>query len=566
MVRAKGISAFGAALAISGAVCGVTAAPGDSATAKDAQVAVHASAFRGFTGAGTRVRAVFSAYDSQPTGGSRGGGGQGNGGGGGQGNAGGGGQGNPSSSASPSDQGSGPSPQTGGGQGSQGSQGDPGATRGSGSNGSGSAGSVGSSGAGGNPTGGDSGRGGSPSGGAVGGGTGGSTGNSGQGTSGSGTVQPGNSAAASGGGATSSGSSSSSGQGRCTTSCNTPEQAPPGVASFTPTSGNASTGLTSTSSAPTSSTTPGSATTTTPKKTTQPASSPKKITSTSTIGSPRRRSGTHHSAGPATRAGATAGGRRSVAPASAAPLAALLGSVPISSPKTAGISFHRTTKGTTTVITTPGPNSTTVIQKLERFVPVQIWIALGLALVLAALASASALWARRRVRKQARQFAVMSTAAMTDPLTGVLNRRGFSEAVERELVRAQRYGRPFVLAYVDVRGLKAVNDSEGHRAGDKLIREAALLLQDSARANDVVGRLGGDEMGLLLVEQTSAGAAAVQRRIETQVLERRASMGLHTYWDLTIGTAAFPEDGETFDELLRAADRRLYAQRGIVIR
>ena len=56
----------------------------------------------------------------------------------------------------------------------------------------------------------------------------------------------------------------------------------------------------------------------------------------------------------------------------------------------------------------------------------------------------------------------MSTAALTDPLTGVLNRRGFTEALERELARARRYGRPLALAYVDVRGLKAVNDTAGH--------------------------------------------------------------------------------------------------------
>jgi diguanylate cyclase (GGDEF)-like protein len=152
---------------------------------------------------------------------------------------------------------------------------------------------------------------------------------------------------------------------------------------------------------------------------------------------------------------------------------------------------------------------------------------------------------------------------VTDPLTGLLNRRGFNDAVERELARARRYDRPFVLAYVDVRGMKAINDSEGHRAGDELLRQAAQLLQDSARANDVVGRLGGDEMGVLLVEQSADGAAAVRRRIETKVAERREAMGFQSPWDLTIGTASFPTDGQTVDELLSTADRRLYEQRGI---
>jgi diguanylate cyclase (GGDEF)-like protein len=209
---------------------------------------------------------------------------------------------------------------------------------------------------------------------------------------------------------------------------------------------------------------------------------------------------------------------------------------------------------------TPRPG---VIQSFERVVPTEIWIALAAALFLAAMAGAWALYSGHRVRRAAGAFAAMSTAALTDQLTGVLNRRGFTEAVERELARAQRYGRTFVLAYIDVRGLKAVNDTEGHRAGDELLKETAGLLQDSARADDVVGRIGGDEMGLLLVEQTQDGASAVRERIEAQVETRREALALRAPWDITIGTAAYPEDGETVDDLLRAADLRLYEQRGI---
>jgi GGDEF domain-containing protein len=79
----------------------------------------------------------------------------------------------------------------------------------------------------------------------------------------------------------------------------------------------------------------------------------------------------------------------------------------------------------------------------------------------------------------------------------------------------------------------------------------------------VVGRIGGDEMGMLLVEQGPEGASAVTDPIAARVLGRRAALGLRSSWDLTIGTAAFPQDGETFDDLLRAADLRLYEQRGI---
>ena len=206
------------------------------------------------------------------------------------------------------------------------------------------------------------------------------------------------------------------------------------------------------------------------------------------------------------------------------------------------------------------------IEHFVEVVPLAIWIALGAALALAAVAGAAAVWSGHRVRRQAGKFAALSQAAMTDPLTGVLNRRGFTEAADRELARAKRYDRPLVLAYIDVRGLKGVNDTEGHRAGDQLLKETAGLLASSARADDVVGRLGGDEMGLLLVEQGSEGAAAVTQRIAAEVATRREALGLRTPWDLTIGTATYPGDGETVDELLRTADRRLYEQRGIEIR
>jgi diguanylate cyclase (GGDEF)-like protein len=204
-----------------------------------------------------------------------------------------------------------------------------------------------------------------------------------------------------------------------------------------------------------------------------------------------------------------------------------------------------------------------VIQRIEQVVPSAIWIALAAALGFAGAAGGLALWSGWRVRRQAGQFAAMRAAARTDALTGILNRRGFTEAVEREISRARRYERSFALAYIDVRGLKAVNDTEGHRAGDQLLKGTAGLLKDSARADDVVGRIGGDEMGLLLVEQGLEGAAAVTQRIEARVAERRAEMGLRSHWDLTIGTASYPEDGSTVDELLQTADRRLYEQRGI---
>jgi diguanylate cyclase (GGDEF)-like protein len=216
-------------------------------------------------------------------------------------------------------------------------------------------------------------------------------------------------------------------------------------------------------------------------------------------------------------------------------------------------------------LTALDPAPTDALTRIERVVPTGVWIALALALAVAAVAGGTALWSAHRMRRQSARFAMVSAAALTDSLTGVLNRRGFAEAAERELARARRHDRPFTLAYVDVRGLKAVNDTQGHRAGDELLKQTARLLKDSARAVDVVGRIGGDELAMMLVEQDGAGAEVVKGRIARDIAARRAAMGLRAPWDLTIGTAVFPEDGETVDELLRTADRRLYEQRGIAL-
>jgi len=199
-------------------------------------------------------------------------------------------------------------------------------------------------------------------------------------------------------------------------------------------------------------------------------------------------------------------------------------------------------------------------------IPTAVWIALGAAFALMLAFAAAAFRSARRARRRENEFAAISAAALTDALTGILNRRGFTEAAERELARASRYARPFVLAYVDVRGLKSVNDTEGHLMGDELIKTVADLMKESGRADDVVGRIGGDEFALLLAEQTAASAEPVIRRIQTRVAEARAEMEISVPWELTIGMAAFPSDGEALDELLDVADRRLYEQRGIALR
>jgi diguanylate cyclase (GGDEF)-like protein len=201
-----------------------------------------------------------------------------------------------------------------------------------------------------------------------------------------------------------------------------------------------------------------------------------------------------------------------------------------------------------------------------RVIPDAVWVALAGLLGFALCAAGAAGFAARRARLGARATAAASAAALTDPLTGALNRRGFEAAMERELARAARYERPLAVAYVDVRGLKAVNDTYGHRGGDGLLKAISDVLDESARSEDVVGRIGGDEFVVGLIEQSMAGAEPWSARIHTRAAETRAALGHAVPWALTIGLASFPQDGKTLDDLLQAADRRLYEQRGISLR
>ncbi len=212
------------------------------------------------------------------------------------------------------------------------------------------------------------------------------------------------------------------------------------------------------------------------------------------------------------------------------------------------------------------PTFPPVIERYIAQIPWWLWLTLALALSMAGVAGMAAWRWGRSVQAVAGEVAAVKADAMTDALTGILNRRGFTTAAQRELERAQRYGHPLALAFVDVRGLKAVNDSRGHQAGDELLKEVASLLTRSSRSHDLVGRIGGDELAMVLTEQGVEGMAAVMRRVRAQLPRARAALGFDHDWDLTIGMSVYPRDGHSVEALLAAADRRLYMQRGIKLR
>jgi GGDEF domain-containing protein len=133
-------------------------------------------------------------------------------------------------------------------------------------------------------------------------------------------------------------------------------------------------------------------------------------------------------------------------------------------------------------------------------------------------------------------------AAVTDPLTGLLNRRGFQERFREELQRAERAGRPLSVVLVDCDDLKVINDRGGHALGDRVLERLAHVLRAEKRLEDVAARIGGDEFALLLPELDAEQASPLVERLSRRLGDRELEPG-----------------GATSAELLRAADRAMYA-------
>lgn len=145
-----------------------------------------------------------------------------------------------------------------------------------------------------------------------------------------------------------------------------------------------------------------------------------------------------------------------------------------------------------------------------------------------------------------------------DPLVPLVNRRAFVRELTRMLAFAQRYGVPASVLYFDVNNMKQINDCFGHTAGDAALLAMAQVLQENVRTTDIVGRLGGDEMGVLLVQADQAladrKAAELAALIEANVT---AWQGASIRLTVAHGAYAFAQ-GDNAGEIIEAADRAMY--------
>ncbi|MCR4542283.1 EAL domain-containing protein [Pseudomonas sp. 18.1.10] len=148
--------------------------------------------------------------------------------------------------------------------------------------------------------------------------------------------------------------------------------------------------------------------------------------------------------------------------------------------------------------------------------------------------------------------------AVTDPLTGLLNRRGFHQAVENTLLRSERNEHALVLLYLDLDGFKRVNDSLGHDAGDRVLRWVSEQMQACLRSGDILGRMGGDEFTALLELEFAEQAAKIAEKLIERVSICQQIEGLDVMLGVSIGIATFPDCGADLSGLLRAADIAMY--------
>ena len=145
--------------------------------------------------------------------------------------------------------------------------------------------------------------------------------------------------------------------------------------------------------------------------------------------------------------------------------------------------------------------------------------------------------------------------ASTDPLTGLHNRRGLEEELAREEARARRYGIPAAVALLDVNRLKTINDDHGHPAGDAVLQAVATALRHTARAADVVARVGGDEFAVLLLGAGNAGAALFLERVRALTLCAQLPDETQLRVGLAVGAATREEAGSLAVALTLADDR-----------
>jgi two-component system cell cycle response regulator len=177
---------------------------------------------------------------------------------------------------------------------------------------------------------------------------------------------------------------------------------------------------------------------------------------------------------------------------------------------------------------------------------------------------ASAIELRKRNTELESMLHHVEALAITDPLTGLFNRRRFADVLRHEFAMTRRYGSALSCVMIDVDHFKSINDRRGHNVGDQVLRALAGRFSQNLREVDLAARYGGEEFAILLPQTPKVGAVVVAERIAHRVRGEPFGMeGSNFSVTVSIGVASTSDiDSENPDDLVRAADTALYLAKG----
>jgi diguanylate cyclase (GGDEF)-like protein len=165
-------------------------------------------------------------------------------------------------------------------------------------------------------------------------------------------------------------------------------------------------------------------------------------------------------------------------------------------------------------------------------------------------------------RRLEKAHSEIQARAITDPLTGLYNRRGFLSLAEQQRKAAKRLGNAMFLLFADLDGLKSINDSLGHSKGDEAIIEAANVLREVFRESDILARLGGDEFAVIALGNPSEDPDVLKNRLRDRIAAHNSREGRDYSLSMSIGLAINdPNDSASIDDLMSFADALMYKEK-----